>query len=57
MAGAGAVVITATAAAGVIAVAMDTAVVATATGEAGTLPAASAVDTAEAGDAKIRSAR
>jgi len=40
-----------------IAAAMVTAEVDTAIGEAGTLPAASAVDTAEAGDAKIRSAR
>ena len=67
MAGAG---VTATAAAMVIAVAMDTAGVATAIGEVGTLPAASAVDTAasavgtaasavgtaEADGAKIRSA-
>ncbi len=56
MAGAGAVAITATEAAGVIAVAMDT--VGVAIGEAGTLPAASAVgmvsagDTGEADDAK-----
>jgi hypothetical protein len=44
---AGGVATTATAAVGFIAAAMDTAGVATAIGEAGTLPAASAVDVAE----------